>query len=424
MEMTPQEWKGQYAALIGLDWGDTIDHHFRVIDAATGKHCQGQFPNTPEAMNHFIQDLMREYPGRTLALCLEDNKVLRGGLMKYECLHLYPTNPSKIDSFRESYVSSGAKDNPSDAFIIAMYLDTWGNRLRVWTPDDSQTRLIGELAEDRRGFVDDRTAFVNCLKATLKRHFPQALEILEGDVKSPKSLAFLKKWPALQSLKRARKKTLGDFFDEKGFKKIEEKLELIREAVALVTDESIICSASMKTESLVTQIEGFNKSIEKYEQKLEELIEDHPDAKIFENIKGAGKAIVPRLISAMGSDRDRWESSAEIQQLQGIAPVVERSGTTRVHWRWAAPKFLRQTWVEFADQTRKFEPWAKAYYWSQRAKGKKHQSVLRSLAFKWIRVLYRCWKNDEAYSSKRYIESLRKTGSPILKYMEENGFEC
>ncbi len=58
-------------------------------------------------------------------------------------------------------------------------------------------------------------------------------------------------------------------------------------------------------------------------------------------------------------------------------------------WRWRCPKFLRQTFVEWAAQTINKSFWAGAYYRQQRNKGCSHHAAVRSLAFKWIRILYR-----------------------------------
>jgi len=35
-------------------------------------------------------------------------------------------------------------------------------------------------------------------------------------------------------------------------------------------------------------------------------------------------------------------------------------------------------------------------------------AAIRSLAFKWLRILYRCWKNRKPYNEARYEESLRR----------------
>ncbi len=39
--------------------------------------------------------------------------------------------------------------------------------------------------------------------------------------------------------------------------------------------------------------------------------------------------------------------------------------------------------------------------------------ALRTLAFKWIRILFRCWKDRVPYDETTYIAALRKAGSPI-----------
>jgi predicted metal-dependent hydrolase len=35
------------------------------------------------------------------------------------------------------------------------------------------------------------------------------------------------------------------------------------------------------------------------------------------------------------------------------------------------------------------------------------------LAFKWIRIAFRCWKDAVPYDDNRYVESLRRRGSPL-----------
>jgi hypothetical protein len=52
--------------------------------------------------------------------------------------------------------------------------------------------------------------------------------------------------------------------------------------------------------------------------------------------------------------------------------------------------------------------WAKAYYEQQRAKGKPRNTVVRALAFKWIRILFRCWKDHKPYSEEVYRQALAR----------------
>jgi len=53
----------------------------------------------------------------------------------------------------------------------------------------------------------------------------------------------------------------------------------------------------------------------------------------------------------------------------------------------------------------------------QRTKGNSHPAAMRSLAFKWIHILFRCWKNYEAYDEAKYVAALQRKGSPIAKLL-------
>ncbi|WP_142889867.1 transposase, partial [Klebsiella pneumoniae] len=92
-------------------------------------------------------------------------------------------------------------------------------------------------------------------------------------------------------------------------------------------------------------------------------------------LPGMGPCMGPRMLAALGDNRDRFNSAEEIQNYAGIAPVTERSGQKSwVHWRWQCAKFVRQTFVEWAAKTVNSSYWAKLYYQRQREKGKSHQS--------------------------------------------------
>ena len=100
----------------------------------------------------------------------------------------------------------------------------------------------------------------------------------------------------------------------------------------------------------------------------------------------------------------------------GIAPVVKASGKSSwTHWRYACPKFLRQTFVEWAGMTVRYSFWARAYYEQQLAMGKKHNTIIRSLAFKWIRIMFKCWKERKPYDESKYLQALKDRGSPLIE---------
>ena len=81
---------------------------------------------------------------------------------------------------------------------------------------------------------------------------------------------------------------------------------------------------------------------------------------------------------------------------------------------------MRQSFHEYAGESVKHSFWARAYYEGQRAKGKSHQAAVRALAFKWIRIIYRCWQTRTLYNEVKYLERLREKGSPLLSYAANN----
>jgi transposase len=120
------------------------------------------------------------------------------------------------------------------------------------------------------------------------------------------------------------------------------------------------------------------------------------------------------LLVAFGTDRARYPDAASLQKYAGVAPVKVKSGHQLwIHWRWNASIFLRQTFVEWAGQTVPKCAWAKAYYLQQKRTGKNHQAILRALAFKWIRILWRCWHDGVPYDEARYVTALQQRQSPL-----------
>ena len=106
----------------------------------------------------------------------------------------------------------------------------------------------------------------------------------------------------------------------------------------------------------------------------------------------------------------------EISSLSGIGPVRRASGKksgkhATVHFRSACPKFLRQSFHEFAACSIRYCSWAEACYKTQRNRGKGHHAAVRAVAFKWIRILFACWKQRVPYDPQRYQQALQTRGS-------------
>ena len=415
--------ESEFAALVAFDWADQ-EHAGALCEADGGRVESFELEQSAGPIDEWATAIRKRFGGKLVAVCLEQSKgALIYALMKYEFLVLYPINPKQLARFREAMGSSGAKDDPTDAVLLLEMLQKHRDRLRRWQPSDASTRLIGQLAEDRRTLVDQQTRLKNALKSRLKQYFPLALDVL-GELDCELAVQFLLRWSCLEQLQAENADQVAEFYRTMHCnhpRLIEKRLEKIAAALPLVTDSAIVISGQMLIHAQASQLLPLIESLEQYDARLAELMQRHADAPIFQSFPGAGPALSPRLLSAFGSDRQRLSSSDEIQCLSGIAPVTVQSGKSRhVHRRWACNKFLRQTFHEFASHSIRQSSWAKAYYDMLRERGQKHQSAIRALAFKWIRILYRCWETRTLYNEARYFEQLRKRQSPILKFMGAN----
>lgn len=414
------------AAFVGVDWGDQ-EHAFCVLSPDGTPISRGTFKQQPEAIAAWVAQLREQFGGRPVAVCLEQSRgALVFALRQYEFLLLCPLNPAQLAAYRKAVHPSGAKDDPTDAELIARFACNHVDRVRVWKPDDEITRGLSLLCEQRREWVEERVGLENQLRQRLKETYPQALQLFPGDLHAERFLAFLAKFPTLKELQRASPRQLAKWLaprrrradDPPAEQLHNEAVESIRRAVPLTKDSAVLDHARLTICHLLAQIELLNQAVAECDEKIAALFARHPDHGLFSSFPGAGSSLAPRLAAAFGTNREKFDSARDIQQMSGIAPVTRSSGKTKVvQIRWACPKFMRQTFHEFARCSTKFSAWAHAYMAMRRSAGTPYQVIVRALAFKWQRILFRCWKNRQPYDEQQYLQRLRDTGSELLRFL-------
>jgi transposase len=413
----------EYAALLGLDWSDR-KHDICLIETATGKREASILSHSPQGIEEWAVALRSRFGGRSVAVCLEQSRgPLVYALMKYDFITLYPVNPRTLSRFREAFSPSRHKDDAPDAEFLAELLLHHGERLRAWQPDSEQTRTLRLLVEHRRRVVGDRTRLSNRLTSLLKCYFPQVLAWFP-DIRTTLVCDFLLRWPELSALKRVRRETLLRFFRQHNSvraERLDRRVKAIKAAMPLSTDEAVLRSSAVMVKALCAQMKATLEAIAEFDREIAEVCSAHEDYELCASLPGAGQVYASRLTAALGSDRTRWQSAQELACLAGVAPVMERSGQSCwIRWRYFCPKFLRQTFHEYAGESVRHSFWARAYYEQQRAKGKTHHAAVRALAFKWVRIIFRCWQTRTKYDEVKYLESLRHKGSSLLTYAAQN----
>jgi len=412
----------EFAAFIGIDWADA-KHDICLQVANTEKREFAVLPHRPDAIDQWACSLRQRFQSRPVAVCLELAKgPLIYALQKHEFLVLFPVNPATLAKYRGAFTPSHAKDDPTDAEYQLELLVLHRDKLKALNPQSAPMRTLESLVEQRRRLVDDSKRITNRLTSALKQYYPQAVEWFEAK-DTVLFCDFLSRWPTLKQVKHARRATLQAFFREhnaRSAKLVEERLTAIKSATSLTEDIAVITPHRLLVQALVDQLRVTLQAIERFDAEISAISRTLPDYPLFRNLPGAGAALAPRLLTAFGEQRERYDSAVEIQQYTGIAPVTERSGKQHsIHWRLQCPTFLRQTFVEWAAETIPRSFWAGAYYRQQRAKGCSHPAAVRALAFKWIRILYRCWKTRTPYDESQYLNALKRRGSPLLNWNAE-----
>lgn len=404
--------------VVGCDRSDAKVDLCR-IETATGSRRSLSIGSSPESLFAWAAQLHQEFPQARVAVCVEQPAMnILAFLEAYDWITLFAVNPITLQKFREAFVTSRAKDDTRDAEFLAELVLVHHEKLISWTPEDSSTRRLHCIIVQRRGVVDERTALTNRLQAILKQYFPQALDFTGPDLWRPICLAFLLKWPTLQALQKVDPAQLRRFYRRHGSRSshlLEERLALLAKAVPLTDEAALLETYSLRVQLICRQLKFVVQAIEEYEESIATLYRQHPDRAIFAELPGAGAVLAPRLLASMGSRRERYPEASSLQCYSGVAPITKRSGKScKIQRRYLCPKFMRQSFHEYAKSSILHCRWAAAYFQQQTERGSAYHTAVRALAYKWQRIIWKCWQDRTRYSDAIYEASLKRHNSPLF----------
>ena len=328
------------AAYIGIDWADR-KHDICLIDVQTQTQEFCIIEHRPEKIDQWVESLRKRYGGRRIAICTEQKRgPLIYALCKYDFLVLFPVNPRTVAKYRQAFKPSRAKDDPTDAALLAELLCKHRDCLHPWEPQSTQMRTLAQLVESRRVLVGDKVRLSNRITASLKNFYPQVLEWFE-DKDTQVFCDFILEYPTLKAAQAASADELTKFFHQHKVTRksaITRRLSQIAEGMALTEDESVIQTMTLLVKAWIQQLKILLHSIQAFDLDIEKIFAAHPDATLFASLPGAGPHLAPRLLVAFGDDRERYHSAQEILRYTGIAPVKEKSGKKEwIHWQ-ASPE--------------------------------------------------------------------------------------
>jgi transposase len=312
-------------------------------------------------------------------------------------------SPNQLKNLRGRYGSAGNKDDRFDAFVLADTLRTDRARLRPLVPDSESTVALRALCRARKGLVAHRVRVANQLREHLNRVFPGAVGLFTK-LDSPISLRFLARFDCQDRADWLTPRRLESWLKSMGYcgrtdpAAVYARLSaaprgLCRRRRCAGSDHA---SPSGRPGSLVERITMLS-------DQIGQQLEAHADSHIFTSLPHAGTVRAARLLAEIGDCRARFPTPESLACPAGVAPSTRQSGKMRsVGFRWACDKQLRDAVCDFADGSRRANPWAAQLYGRSRARGHDHPHAVRVLARAWVYIIWACWQANTAYDPGRH----------------------
>lgn len=398
---------------VGIDWAAKT-HAVCVLNAAGEQVAAFTVEHTAAGFTGLITRLGRlgDRAGVPVAIERPDGRLVDALLAAGH--PVVPVKPNAIKTWREGEVISGAKSDPGDAQVIAEYLRLRAHRLRPATPLSEHTTALRTVSRARTDLVQARVAATNQLAALLDGLWPGAKEVF-ADVASAISLAFLTRYPSPAHAGGLGERRMAAFLTKHGYsgrRTATELLSRLRAAPAGTTSPVVAEALRDAVLALVGVLTALNTAIKDLDRSNTAHLHEHPDGAVFTSFPRAGLVNAAQIRAELAAP-DAYTGPDAIAALAGLVPVTRASGKHHaVSFRWACNKRLRVAITTFADNSRHSSPWAADIYRRATASGKDHPHAIRILARAWIRVIWRCWIDQQPYDPTRHGGALAQLAPP------------
>jgi transposase len=321
-------------------------------------------------------------------------------------LEVLAIHPNQVKAARARFAVAHGKSDRFDAYVLAELARTDSHRFRALVPDGDETKALRTLTRAREDLVAARVELANQLRAQLQAFWPGAL--LFPDVDSRISLAFIARYPSPAEARGLGAKRMAAFLARQGYSGRTDPAELVARISAApqgTAGQAEQEARRIVVAGLVTALGPIVEEIAELSARIRSALAAHPDAAIFRRLfRDPRTAICPAtLIAEIGDCRGRYPTEAALAADAGMSPVALESGKLRVAtFRRACDKRLRSAVATLADTTRHWHPWAREVYRRARARGQDHPHAIRTLGRAWIRVLWRCWRDEVPYDPTRH----------------------
>ena len=404
------------AVYVGLDWA-SAQHAVCRIDASGAVLDRFQATHSAEGLEQLMQRLRKDTRGEPVRIAVERPSGLLIDTLVEAGFEVVPIHPNVVKSSRSRYRTSQAKDDRSDAYLLADLLRTDGHRFRPLLPLSDEIKALRSAVRGRDDLVAQRVALANQLRALLESFWAGAAAIF-ADIDSPIALAFLERYPTPRSTERLGEKRLVAFLAQHGYcgrRPVGELLKRLRSApLGHAGHEEQLAKGNL-VRALVACLRPLIEQIACLSRLIAHQLAQIPRGQVLMSFPRAGRICAAQILSEMGDQPARLLSADHLAAEAGVAPVTYQSGKhLGVGFRWACNKRLRRALCTLADNSRHCSDWAARLYLRARQRGCDHPHATRILAKAWCGVIYRAWTDLLPYDATRHRAASRSlaAGNP------------
>lgn len=384
----------------GVDWA-TDAHAVCVVDGGGEVLVEFDVAHTADGLAELCSRVERAGAER-VAIERPDGPVVDALLEAG--LEVVVVSSRSVKALRERYGTSGNKSDRSDAYVLADCLRTDGHRWPSLEPDSPATVTLRTHVRARKDLVETRVAVANQLRSHLRIVFPGAVGLFKA-IDSPISLRFLERFPSATRAAWLSEKRLAAWLRANGYsgrKTAGDLYTTLRAAPNGISGDEGDARGAI-TLAYVSVLKSLRAQIDELTTRLDELLDAHPDAHIFQSLPRCATVRAATLLAEIGDCRARFPDPESLSCLAGVAPSTRASGRHHaVTFRWSSDKKLRDALCDFAGDSWRGNAWAEQRYRQLRAAGKSHPHAERILARSWAHIIWRCWQDHTPYDPARH----------------------
>jgi len=392
---------------IGIDWSQNKPD-LCFLNQAGSRLAQMTIPHT--AAGFWKMDGTRRKLGVSKEACrvgLETaHNILIDFLWDQGYSQVFVLHPKMVKGSRGRFRSSAARNDTSDALLIADILRTDQGRLRAWQPDGLLTRQIRSKIKYIQFLTTEIVRLTNRQRAVLQRYYPVALDLFSG-LNTLIAQHFIQKYPFPQAAAELDRDEFQDFLKKHKYHK-KGKLPGILAKFHQpypVAAAGVVAACYPEAQSLAAMLLEMISAKKKMLKETQVLFKKHPDHDIFASLPGTGAYLQPALLSKLGDDRGRFPTPGRVQALAGTSPVTISSGKRRrVQFRHSCDHEFRHIAQQWAKSSLRSSIWANAYYTSIRSQCESESHAFRCVANRWMAILWRLWIDGQPYDEAYHLQ--------------------